>query len=345
MRRRTNTWNLGGDFGWTVGWVFVFLASLGAQAVAQLSASVGVEVTEEDGLYTYEYTVANSLLSGLPINFFQLDVGQGEGVVVGTEVDFGIRSLAAPEHWVGEYQPFEVTFDADFNVTGIAVDPSTGQPEFNRTEEVSFLVGDGFTCDDESGDIFEGESLVFSLQSEYAPASQGYLLAKLGADCDFLGFADGAVLAPSLPPDPAEPSCDFDGDGDCDVVDLDQLAGEVIAGANTAKFDLTEDGAVNQPDVDAFLAEVQRQSGDADLNGAVEFADFLVLSNNFGADGVLWSGGDFDIDGKVAFSDFLVLSGNFGQDAGVAASVPEPSGFVLVVLALTALGAQRRRLA
>ena len=56
--------------------------------------------------------------------------------------------------------------------------------------------------------------------------------------------------------------------------------------------------------------------GDADGNGIVEFADFLILSSNFGrADGVTRGDGDFDGSGVVDFADFLVLSANYGRQA------------------------------
>ena len=54
--------------------------------------------------------------------------------------------------------------------------------------------------------------------------------------------------------------------------------------------------------------------GDADGNRTVEFADFLILSSNFGLPGE-WEQGNFDDDGLVAFADFLGLSGNFGLTA------------------------------
>lgn len=82
--------------------------------------------------------------------------------------------------------------------------------------------------------------------------------------------------------------------------------------------------------------------GDLDQDGSVAFADFLILSGNFGATGVTWGQGDIDCDGTVAFADFLSLSGNFGQSAG-AATVPEPNAFAMVLLGLTAIGALRKR--
>lgn len=53
--------------------------------------------------------------------------------------------------------------------------------------------------------------------------------------------------------------------------------------------------------------------GDIDGNGKVEFADFLVLSRNFGQEVLGRENGDFDGNGIVDFSDFLKLSQNFGS--------------------------------
>ena len=52
--------------------------------------------------------------------------------------------------------------------------------------------------------------------------------------------------------------------------------------------------------------------GDANLDGEVDFADFLILSANFGT-GTTWFEGDFNRDGMVSFADFLLLSTNYGE--------------------------------
>ena len=83
--------------------------------------------------------------------------------------------------------------------------------------------------------------------------------------------------------------------------------------------------------------------GDLDGNGKVEFADFLILSGNFGNEVADHTQGDIDCNGSVGFADFLVLSANFGTTVGEAASVPEPSGLVLLSLAGAACGVLRRR--
>jgi Ca2+-binding EF-hand superfamily protein len=66
--------------------------------------------------------------------------------------------------------------------------------------------------------------------------------------------------------------------------------------------------------VEIPLLEKSPMPGDADGNGAVEFADFLILSSNFGKNAdAAFADGDFNEDGKVNFNDFLLLSTNFGR--------------------------------
>ena len=85
--------------------------------------------------------------------------------------------------------------------------------------------------------------------------------------------------------------------------------------------------------------------GDADGNGTVAFADFLILSTNFGNPGE-WMQGDFDASRDVGFADFLLQSANFGKTASGAdslvASVPEPS-FTWALAFVTVLWGRRIR--
>ena len=56
-------------------------------------------------------------------------------------------------------------------------------------------------------------------------------------------------------------------------------------------------------------------AADANLDLMVDFADFLILSRQFGENGV--NVADFDGDGVVGFSDFILLSASFGQSKTV----------------------------
>lgn len=85
---------------------------------------------------------------------------------------------------------------------------------------------------------------------------------------------------------------------------------------------------VNPPDP-TCVVPIGGIAGDLDGDGTVAFADFLVLSQNFGGTGLSYEQGDIDCSGDVAFADFLVLSQNFGTSAGGAAVVPEPSSIML----------------
>ena len=101
-------------------------------------------------------------------------------------------------------------------------------------------------------------------------------------------------------------------------------------------------------------------AGDANLNGTVDFNDFLVLQNNFSASGTRFDQANFNYDGVTDFNDFLVLQNNFGQSitgqavsftkAQVAAitafaseNVPEPSLLAVAGLGMTAVLRRSRR--
>ena len=104
-------------------------------------------------------------------------------------------------------------------------------------------------------------------------------------------------------------------------------------------------GTANADDLAAAVAASGLIPGDADGDGTVAFADFLILSANFGMTpntDPTFAGGDFDCDGTVQFADFLTLSANFGQSVA-AAAVPEPTSFSLVLLGVCCLLNCRKR--
>ena len=70
---------------------------------------------------------------------------------------------------------------------------------------------------------------------------------------------------------------------------------------------------MNEDDVEFVVhAVLETEYGDADLDGDVDFSDFLALAANFGKEGG-WASGDFDGDGLVTFSDFTILAEQFGR--------------------------------
>jgi hypothetical protein len=107
--------------------------------------------------------------------------------------------------------------------------------------------------------------------------------------------------------------------------------------------------------------------GDANLDGAVDFNDLVKLAQNYntadipaGYKYVTWVQGDFTYDGIVDFNDLVKLAqnyntalptspvpgapGDFTTDLARAfASVPEPSGALITLLAACGFVLPRRR--
>ena len=94
-----------------------------------------------------------------------------------------------------------------------------------------------------------------------------------------------------------------------------------------------------------FDAAVAKIPGDANNDGRVDGSDVTILAGNWQAgvgdpntSTVTWEMGDFNGDGQIDGSDVTILAGNwqYGVDAA-AASVPEPSSVLLLVMALVSL--------
>jgi hypothetical protein len=90
------------------------------------------------------------------------------------------------------------------------------------------------------------------------------------------------------------------------------------------------------------FAEQGFLGGDFDGDGQVVFADFVILSANFGQEVDDYTDGDIDCDGVVGFPDFLTLSSNFGANLE-AAAVPEPTGLFVATLGMIVVPLMRNR--
>ena len=97
-----------------------------------------------------------------------------------------------------------------------------------------------------------------------------------------------------------------------------------------------------------YAASSPKVAGDANGDGKVDGSDVTILAGNWQKgvnDGLVasWEEGDFNGDGKVDGSDVTILAGNwqYGVDSA-AASVPEPSTFVLLLGVLASLAVIRR---
>ena len=133
--------------------------------------------------------------------------------------------------------------------------------------------------------------------------------------------------------------CDFDGDTDCDVDDLNALFAEgpiengvpVTPGQND-QFDLNGDGTLDNVDRDLWLDDAALQNGlasayklgDANLNGVVDGQDFLLWNAAKFTSTLRWDNGNFNGDGTTDGLDFLLWNANKFTSSDVAA-VPEPA--------------------
>ena len=98
---------------------------------------------------------------------------------------------------------------------------------------------------------------------------------------------------------------------------IDRLFAAIRTGSDSDEYDRNGDGHVNDVDADILIRDViGTRRGDSNLDGTVNFADFLTLSSKFGKQDARWSDGDFDGDGTVGFDDFLLLAAEFGYGEG-----------------------------
>ena len=131
-------------------------------------------------------------------------------------------------------------------------------------------------------------------------------------------------------------------DAELDALFL-SLPGDCNADGLVDAMDLVCVATVDERDV--VLDILNTLPGDLDGNGDVAFPDFLVLSTNFGNASPNYTDGNIDLTGEIDFTDFLIIAANFDRSAGGTQSVPEPTGFALLVSAGFALvGLKRRRL-
>ncbi len=143
---------------------------------------------------------------------------------------------------------------------------------------------------------------------------------------------------------------DFDGDGSVNASDIDRLA----SGSRELDMatDVDGDGAVNlydgapvhpmldlnmdqdvsfRPslgssdpfDSDDLLAAIGTTYGDANLDGNVNGADFVIWNTFKFQTGTGWSQGDFNGDGITNGQDFVIWNSNNGYSADLIVPVPE----------------------
>jgi len=148
------------------------------------------------------------------------------------------------------------------------------------------------------------------------------------------------------------PACDFNGDGACDVVDIDALMNVVGDGTNGASFDLNGDTVVDDGDRDRWLADAATENGltapylvgDSNLDLLVNASDLNPVGIAWQSNENSWSSGNYT-GGGVDAADLNVLGINWQAthpDAPLAATVPEPVSLAMLMLGLLGIAAMRR---
>jgi len=72
-------------------------------------------------------------------------------------------------------------------------------------------------------------------------------------------------------------------------------------------------GTEHMQDLSGLYLVVYAYGGDANLDGTVSIADWLILQNHFNQAGT-WFEGDFNGDGQVTVADYLIMQNNWGKD-------------------------------
>ncbi len=144
---------------------------------------------------------------------------------------------------------------------------------------------------------------------------------------------------------------DFDLDGDYSTKDIDALVAEIVNETHSPAFDVNQDGQVNHTDLNQWLVEAGSAEltsggayvfGDTNLDGVVDVSDFNAWNNSKFTAGSGWSGGDLNADGFSDVADFNIWNENKFQTVGAAASLPEPSTWLLAMISgILAIGRRR----
>lgn len=203
----------------------------------------------------------------------------------------------------------------------------------------------GSSQDRPARDITQAHPLIYTVDPLID--FRGSRLTQSLASLDFPGNGEypNLFFGPNFIFDYTEPSipCDFDISLVCDVVDIDMLVTEILAGTAAGRFDLTDDGGVNFEDVEQWLSIAAEENGfaapyligDTNLDGKVDVLDLNQVGLHWQQEVAAWSAGDFAANGTVDVIDLNELGLNWQQSIPLAAaqSVPEPSGVLLLLVA------------
>jgi hypothetical protein len=256
-----------------------------------------------------------------------------------------------------------VFVDDEFTYTNVAaVATETGVNanyfvEYSVSLEPMYLLGtfDEDTITSNAGKIVESNTVVkaqiaISDDDNYDNGSteRSHTLAYLGLD-DWRHTADFADLVFMGPYTAGTPG-DFDGNGQLDAADIDDLTKQVASGTHNATYDLNADTLVNDADIGVWVKDLFGSwIGDANLDHEFSSSDLVgvLASGTYEADvNAVWSTGDFNGDARTNSSDLVAALADGGYELGppppAVAAVPEPGSLVLLLCGTLLLVTRRR---
>ncbi len=239
----------------------------------------------------------------------------------------------------------------------VDTDPGAGDGEFKspslRNVEVRgrFMHDGRFSTLEEVVEFYNSgiqpnvnlDPVLVGFTGEFSPEDSAGLVAFLKTLTDW-NFLNDAKFS-----NPFVFACDFDANGACGVNDVNTLlaegpiAGGIAVDPSNARYDLNGDDVLDNADLDIWLTEAALvdgfaspyQRGDANLDGVVDGADFILWNQFKFTSSLAWNQGDFNGDGVVDGVDFIAWNQNkFTSIAQVA--VPEPScwlGWAMLLVA------------
>ena len=292
--------------------------------------SVEIHNELDDGSSRFEFTV--DTVDGLDLSS-QEPCGFDDPFDAPTHAIWGVRGFTITEGAASGLSPATIAEESNFdstNETWLLASVGITALELGETE-LSLQIGN-IGINQADGDSEESSE---DLQIEFA--GDGHLLNARNQRCVSMAPIEATIRV-------EEPIAgDFNFNGELDAGDIDLLSIEAKKEAPTPAFNIAGDAEVDAVDRLFWVENLKGTFlGDANLDGKVDFFDFIDLANGFNKPGG-WAQGDFNGNQMVDFLDFIDQASNFGQPLQEAAfAVPEPASLSLSLWLLMPILFRRR---